>query len=51
MAGQALLAVSAEYGKASNYVIARLNIGHLLTNFFDDTCSLMAEDRRRRKRP
>src|SRR6266542_3883854 len=51
MAGQALLTVSTEDGKARNYVIARLYVGHLLPDLFDDSRRFMAEDRRRGKRP
>ena len=51
MAGQTLLAVPAEDGKAGDHVVAGLNVGHLLTNFFDDPRRLVAEYCRRRKGP
>jgi hypothetical protein len=48
---QALVAVTAEDGKAGDNVVAGLDIRHLLPDFLHYSGRLVAENGRRRERP
>src|SRR5215467_7772087 len=47
MTGHALLAVAAEDRQAADYVVARLDVGDLAADFFDDAGGFVAEHRGR----
>ena len=51
MAGEAAIAVAAEDGEAGDDVVARLDVGNLLADLFDDASGFVAEDCGRRERP